>query len=199
MPDRSEWPHAHAGPRWRVRRWSGGGRQSSLAPQLIAVFLWIAYFDQIPQETLGPAGILWSALGAALAGLLAYLLLYRPPAHWGLSTRRPLGVIAASTFGVRSDLGAGPLAERPTSVVWLAVRSSTRRALSLRGLVLLQLLDPRYLLTYRIAAGRGPGCSVPGDVSALVLRGGVRRPVSRPGDRRPDEHLPGRAGAPCWA
>ena len=92
-------------------------------PQMIGLFLWIAYFDQIPQETLSAGGIGWPVLPArALAGWLCYLWLYRPSAMWGMTTGHPLWRSRHEhirdprpTFGSRASLLAG------VGVVWLAV------------------------------------------------------------------------------
>ncbi len=117
------------------------GWQKALAPQLIGLFLWIPFFDQIPQETLSAGGIGWPVLGAALAAWLCYLWLYRPPAMWGMTTGHPLGVLATSTFGTRGATWIPGLLLAGVGVVWLAVATLYATDLCLRGLVLIQLLD----------------------------------------------------------
>ena len=124
------------------------GWQSSLAPQLIGLFLWIAFFDQIPQEALRPKGIAWPVLGAAIGSLLCYVFLYRSPAMWGMTTGRPLDVIATSTFGVKGATWVPGLLLAGLGVVWLAVSTDYATVLSLRGLVLFGMLDPKYLNTW---------------------------------------------------
>lgn len=119
--------------------------QSALAPQTIGLFLWVAFFDQIPQEALRPGGLVWPVLGAALAGGLCYLFLYRSPALWGMATGRPLGAIATSTFGVTGATWVPGLLLAGLGVVWLAVSVAYASGLSLRGLVLFGMLDPGYL------------------------------------------------------
>ncbi len=153
MSDLPEWPNALRAalksPALERRGW-----EWSLAPQLIGLFLWVAFFDQIPQETLTPGGIAWPVLGAAVAGWLCYFGLYRSTALWGMSTGRPLGVVATSTFGVNGATWVPGLLLSGAAVVWLAVSTLYATVLSLRGLVLIQMLDPRYL---NPGGGRAPG------------------------------------------
>jgi cytosine permease len=120
------------------------GWQTSLAPTLIGLFLWVVFFDQIPAETLRLGGVLWPVVGAAVAGLFGYGLLYRVPAIWGMRTGRPLAVIATSTFGARGATWVPGLVLSAVQVVWLAVSTAYSTSLSLRGLELLGLLSPRY-------------------------------------------------------
>ena len=110
-----------------------------------------------------------------LAGLLCYLLLYRSPAMWGCSTGRPLGVIATSTFGVNGATWVPGLLLAGAAVVWLAVSADYATALSLRGLVLVRLLDAELPPAGPRRADGDAGRPVPGHVADLVLRGGARR------------------------
>lgn len=119
--------------------------QSTLAPHFIGLFLWVAYFDQIPRETLSIGGLLWPVLGSGLGGLLSYLLLYRTPAVWSLTTGRPLSILSTSTFGVEGATYVPGLLLAATQIIWLAVSTSYGTTLTLRGLVFLQVLDPKYL------------------------------------------------------
>jgi hypothetical protein len=131
--------------------------QSSLATQLIGLFLWVAFFDQVPAETLGRCRLLWPVAGAGIGGLLSYLLLYRPPALWGHRTGRPLAVVAARTFGVRGATWVPGLPLALVQVVWLAVAVQYGTALCLLGLELIGLLDPGYHRGLRLGAVNLPG------------------------------------------
>ncbi len=137
-PDQKDWP-------W------------SLAPQVIGLFLWIAFLDQIPQEALRPGGVAWPVLGATVAGVSCYLFLYRSPAMWGMTTGRPGGVIATSTFGVTGATWIPGLLVACVGVVWLAVSVAYATSLCLRGLILFGMLDPRYLSPRGAGRGGTPG------------------------------------------
>ncbi|GAC1448423.1 MAG: hypothetical protein NVSMB9_31590 [Isosphaeraceae bacterium] len=121
------------------------GWQTGLAPNAIALFLWIAFFDQIPRETLSLGGVIWPVLGAGLAGVLCYYALYWPSASLGWKTRRPLVVLATSTFGIQGATWVPGLLLTAVQVIWIAVSTLYGSALILRALVLLQLLEPKLL------------------------------------------------------
>ena len=76
---------------------------------------------------------------------------------WGMTTRRPLAVIATSTFGVKGATWVPGLLLALAAVVWLAVATFYATFLSLRGLELVQLLDPKYLLPLNPGRGGTPG------------------------------------------
>lgn len=149
-PDPTDWPPSFRAaldqPRVEQRGW-----QAALAPQLIGVFLWIAFFDQIPAETLGRSGLLWPVAGAVIGGVLAYLLLYRAPALWGHRSGRPIAVLAARTFGVRGACWLPRLPLALVQVVWLAISITYAVTLCLSGLELLGLLDPAQNRPLRLA------------------------------------------------
>ena len=121
------------------------GWQSALAPSYIGLFLWIAFFDQIPAETLTISRVIWPVLGAAVGGVLAYQFLYYVPAMWGMRTGRPLGVVATSTFGVTGATWIPGLLLAAIQLVWLAIATAFATELCLQGLVSLRLLDPAAL------------------------------------------------------
>jgi cytosine permease len=128
-----------------------------MAPQFIGLFLWVVFFDQIPGETVGRTRILWPVGGAAVGGLLAYLLLYRTPALWGLRSRRPLAVVASRTFGVEGATVVPGLLLALVQVVWLALGVYYATALGLDGLERLGLLDPSYRNPIRVGSAELPG------------------------------------------
>jgi cytosine permease len=118
------------------------GWQQELAPAFIGLFFWIAFFDQIPRETLALAGVAWGVMGAALGSVLAYQFLYYVPSMWGTRTGKPLAVIATSTFGVSGATYVPGLILTLVQVVWLAVATSYASRLCLDALVLFRLLGP---------------------------------------------------------
>lgn len=119
------------------------GWKTTLAPNLVGLFLWVVFFDQVPEAALRLGGVGWPILGAGLAGLLCYGLLYRTPVAWGVETGRPLSVLATSTFGVRGAVLVPGLLLTSAQLVWLAVSTLYGTALFLRALVMLQLLDAK--------------------------------------------------------
>src|SRR3954451_23571616 len=73
--------------------------QNGLGPYYIGLFLWVVFFDQLGLRALTVGGVLWAVLGAAVAGPLCYLLLFRVPAIWGQATGKALPELAESSFG----------------------------------------------------------------------------------------------------
>jgi cytosine permease len=128
---------ALSGPRLERRPWS-----QTVAPAYLSLFIWVAYFDQLPRSTLLVGGLGWSVLGAWVAGLLCDRLLYRAPALWGVATGRPFAVVSTSTFGAGGAawLPGAPL--RAVQVVWFAVAIFYATELTLEALVVCRLLDP---------------------------------------------------------
>lgn len=139
-------------PRLERRGW-----QTALAPQFIGLFLWIAYFDQIPSETVGRGGLLWPVAGAVVGGLLCYAFLYRGPALWCWRSGRPAAVVAARTFGVDGATWVPGLLGNAAQVVWLAVSVWYATSLGLAGLELLGLVDPATRQPIRVGGFELPG------------------------------------------
>ena len=124
--------------------------QTGLAPVYIGMFLWIAFFDQIGRRALPLGGLGWSMLGAALAGPLSYLLLFRPSAIWGQRVGKPLDIVATGTFGVRGASLVPGLVLGLAQVVLFAVAVGYAIELTFQGLVVLGLVDPRSLRPTRM-------------------------------------------------
>jgi cytosine permease len=121
------------------------GWQATFAPAYIGLFLWLVFFDQFPAEVLRHGGLGWALVGAGVAALLAFGLLFYGPTAWTFATGRPLAVVATSTFGVRGATWVPGLLLALVQVVWLAVATDYGTELCLRGLALLGLLSPRSL------------------------------------------------------
>jgi cytosine permease len=116
--------------------------QTGLAPVYIGTFLWIAFFDQIGRRALPVGGLAWSMLGAALAGPLAYLLMFRPSGLWGHRVGKPLKIVSTSTFGIKGALLVPGLVLGIAQVLLFAVAVGYAIELTFQGLVLLGLVDP---------------------------------------------------------
>ena len=124
--------------------------QTGIAPVYISMFLWIAFFDQIGRRALPMGGLGWSMLGAAVAGPLGYLLLYRAPATWGHRVGKPLDVVSTSTFGVRGASLVPGLLLGVAQVVLFALAVGYAIELTFQGLVVGGLVDPRSLRPTRM-------------------------------------------------
>ncbi len=117
--------------------------QTGLGPYYIGLFLWIVYFDQIGLRALPVGGLMWSVLGAVVAGPLCYLLLFRVPAAWGQATRKPLPDLATSTFGEAGARWVPGLLLGLAEIAWFSVSVSYATDLTLRGLAEVRFLDER--------------------------------------------------------
>jgi cytosine permease len=124
--------------------------QTGLAPVYIGTFLWIAFFDQLGRRSLPVGGLLSSILGAAMAGPLAYLLLFRPSALWGHRVGKPLNVISTSTFGLKGASLVPGLLIGMAQVLLFAVAVGYAIELTFQGLVLVGLVDPGALRPTRV-------------------------------------------------
>jgi cytosine permease len=119
--------------------------QTSTAPKYIGLFLWVVYFDQLPRWTLAAGGLLPSVLGALVAGLLCYMLLYYPPAIWGFKSGQPLTTLGTSTFGVAGATWLTGVLMGLVQVVWFAVATFYATELTFEGLESCRLLNPAAL------------------------------------------------------
>ena len=114
--------------------------RTGVAPQLIALFLWAVFFDQLPRKTLLIGGLLPSVLGALAGGLSAYLLLYYPPAMRGFRTRKSFAEVATSAFGMKGSKYFAAILLGLGQVVWIAVAAFVAVDFHVRGLVACGLL-----------------------------------------------------------
>lgn len=119
--------------------WSKG-----VAPRYIALFLLIAYFDQLAPRTLAVGGLLPSALGALAAGLICHLFFFQPVALAGLRARKDIEGVALDTFGTLAGRAVTFLLAL-VQVVWFAIALHYAIDLTFRALVAGRLLDPRHL------------------------------------------------------
>jgi cytosine permease len=124
--------------------------QTGLAPVYIGTFLWIAFFDQLGRRALPLGGLGWSMLGAAAAGPLAYLLMFRPAGLWGHRVGKPSKIVSTSTFGVRGAKLVPGLLLGIAQVVLFAVGVGYAIELTFQGLVLVGLVDPLSLRPTRL-------------------------------------------------
>jgi hypothetical protein len=117
--------------------------QTGLAPVYIGMFLWVAFFDQLGRRALPVGGLGWSLLGAAVAGPLGYLLLFRVPALWGRQAGQGLSTVAAGTFGSKGSAMVPGLLIGIGQVFVFAVAVGYAVDLTFQGLAIGRLVDPR--------------------------------------------------------
>ncbi|MCL4402353.1 MAG: cytosine permease [Acidobacteria bacterium] len=91
------------------------------APSYAGIFLWVAFYKTIAQDTLPHAGLGVCMAGIVWAALLSYALYYYAPAMLGMKTGFPLYVIGSSTFGTRGGYLMPGLLMGALQVGWLAV------------------------------------------------------------------------------
>ncbi len=131
--------------------------QTGLGPYYIGLFLWVVFFDQLGMRALPVGGVLWAVLGAAVAGPLCFLLLFRVPATLGQATGKPLPELAESSFGVGGARWVPGLLLGLAEIVWFAVAASYATDLTLRGLAEVRFLDERTFRTISVGGLRLKG------------------------------------------
>ncbi len=119
--------------------------QDGVAPAYISLLLSVVFLDQLPVHTLFVGGLGPSIVGALIAGLFAYWMLYYAPAMWGNATRRPLSVVATSSFGVKGAPWVPGLILGVAQVIWFAIAINFATDYGLRALVSCGLLDPKHI------------------------------------------------------
>ena len=93
----------------------------TIGPAYLGIFVWAPFFDSlwIGDLTRFP---LPSLIGSAVfASLLCFGLLFYIPASWGFQTGRPLGVVAASTFGTTGSEWMTGVAVGVACIFWYGI------------------------------------------------------------------------------
>ena len=94
---------------------------ANTAPSYAGVFLWIAFYISLAQNTISHASLGLCILALAVAGLLSYALFYYAPAMLGMKTGFPLYVVGSSTFGTTGGYIMPGLLMGLLQVGWFAV------------------------------------------------------------------------------
>jgi hypothetical protein len=113
----------------------------AILPAFLGVFVWAPFFDQLWVADLSRHGLGW-LLGSAIVGPLLCYIIFLQTAGWGCRARRPLGVVAASTFGVVGSEWITGVALALANVVWYAVAIDFAVDSTLLGLRACGLLAP---------------------------------------------------------
>jgi hypothetical protein len=122
-----------------------------IAPAYLTLFIWAPFFDQLWAGDLPRASLAWLAGSAVLGSLLCFGLYYMA-ASWGFEARRPLVVVAASTFGAAGSEWLCGLAIALSGVVWYAIAINFAVDCTLLGLRTCGLLMPSGLAPIPVGA-----------------------------------------------
>src|SRR5579872_391308 len=107
---------------------------ANTAPSYAGVFLWIAFYISLAQNTINHASLGLCILALAVAGLLSYALFYYAPAMLGMKTGYPLYVVGSSTFGTLGGYIMPGLLMGLLQVGWFAVGTFFSSKFILTGL-----------------------------------------------------------------
>jgi len=94
---------------------------ANTAPSYAGVFLWIAFYISLAQNTIIHASLGLCIVALAVAGLLSYALFYYAPAMLGMKTGFPLYVVGSSTFGTLGGYVMPGLLMGLLQIGWFAV------------------------------------------------------------------------------
>lgn len=131
--------------------------QWGVGPHYTSLFLSILFIDRLAAATLDVAGLRPALLGILVGGGLCFLLLYLPPALWGVRSRLPLSRLLAATFGTSAGPRVAGVSLAAAQVLVFAAVLGYAANLSLRALALLGLIGPDALLPARPGGPWGGG------------------------------------------
>jgi len=94
---------------------------ANTAPSYAGVFLWIAFYISMAENTISHASLGLCIVALAVAGLLSYGLFYYVPARLGMETGYPLYVVGSSTFGTLGGYAMPGLLRGLLQIGWFAV------------------------------------------------------------------------------
>jgi len=121
----------------------------AILPAYLGLFVWAPFFDQIWAGDLPRGDLSWLFGSAAAASVLCFGLFY-PAASLGLAARRPLGIVAASTFGTLGSEWITGVAIAVANIVWYAVAIDFAVDSTLLGLRACGLISPLVLAGWRL-------------------------------------------------
>jgi cytosine permease len=122
---------------------------ANIAPSYAGIFLWIAFYDQLP-EGLRTGGVATVLLGLVLAGLISHFLFYYVFGLLGMKTGLPLYVVGSSTFGTKGGYLFPGIFMGLLQIGWYSVATFYSAKLVLEGLELerhtMTVFDPELKL-----------------------------------------------------
>ena len=93
----------------------------TIAPTYLGVFVWAPFFDSLWIGDLTQFGLVWLIGRAVVGASLCFGLLFLVPASLGLRYRRPIGIVAAATFGTVGSEWITGVAVGLANIIWYAV------------------------------------------------------------------------------
>ena len=94
---------------------------ATMGPAFLGLFVWAPFFDVLWMSDLARFSLPWLVMRAVAASVLCFAFYCLPPALWGWRTGRPLGIVAASTFGAVGSEWITGILVAVASIVWYAV------------------------------------------------------------------------------
>jgi cytosine permease len=104
------------------------------APSYAGVFLWVAFYQSIGDQTIRHGGLGVCLVALAVAGLLCYVLYYHTSAMLGMKSGYPLYVVASSTFGTTGGYIMPGLLMGFLQIGWFGVSTFIATEFILKGL-----------------------------------------------------------------
>jgi cytosine permease len=106
----------------------------STFPTYAGIFLWVGFYLELAEPTIGYASLGVCLWGLLLAGLLCFGLYYYAPAMLGMQTGHSLYVVGTSTFGTSGGYLIPGLLMGVLQVGWVAVIASISAHFIMSGL-----------------------------------------------------------------
>ncbi len=122
-----------------------------IAPAYLNLFIWAPFFDQLWVGTYRDSGLGWSIASALLGSLLCFTV-FLIAATWGFRFKRPLVVLAASTFGATGSEWLCGLFLAALGVLWYAIAVNFAIDSTLLGLRASGLLAEPATLPWHVGA-----------------------------------------------
>ena len=106
---------------------------TNTAPSYAGVFLWIAFYQSIGENTISHAGLGVCFAALIIAAVLCYVLYYFASAMLGMKSGYPLYVIASSTFGTTGAYAMPGLLMGLLQIGWFSVATFISTDFILKG------------------------------------------------------------------
>jgi cytosine permease len=124
----------------------------TIGPAYLGVFVWAPFFDSLWTDGLTRFSLASLIGSAVFASLLCFGLLYYIPASSGFQTGRPLGIVAASTFGTVGSEWITGVGVGIASIFWYAVAIDFAVDTTLLGLQACRLIAADNLQTWDLGS-----------------------------------------------